>query len=143
MDIKKEVEYLVKDCGTADLASLIKETGAYIIDDVELPKSTLGITVRSDDEIAMMVSPQLKSPKRDFVLAHELGHNILHPGQSTTFFRRFSAGLQVPKIEAEANEFALCLLLRCSEIDTKYSFNVFDFVRSFGLPDSMARFIKI
>lgn len=41
MDIKKEVEYLVKDCGTTDLASLIKETGAYIIDDVELPKGTL------------------------------------------------------------------------------------------------------
>lgn len=141
MDIKKEVEYLVKDCGTADLASLIKETGAYIIDDVELPKSTLGITVRSDNEIAMMVSPTLKSPKRDFVLAHELGHNILHPGQSTTFFRRFSAGLQVPKIEAEANEFALCLLLR--QTDVTSSFNVLDFVRSYELPDDMIRFIKV
>ena len=141
MNIKEEVEYLVKDCGTADLASLIKETGAYIIDDVELPESTLGITVRSDNEIAMMVSPKLKSPKRDFVLAHELGHNILHPGQSTTFFRRFSAGLQVPKIEAEANEFALCLLLR--QTDVTSSFNVLDFVRSYELPDDMIRFIKV
>lgn len=141
MDIRKEVEHLVRDCGTADLALLIKETGAYIIDDVELPKSTLGITVRSDNEIAMMVSPQLKSPKRDFVLAHELGHNILHPGQSTTFFRRFSAGLQVPKIEAEANRFAFYLLL--SNLDINESFNKYDFVKSYGLPEELARFVSV
>lgn len=143
MDIRKEVECLVKNCGTANLASLIKETGAYIIDDVELPKSTLGMTVRSDGQTAILVSTNVEGPKKDFIVAHELGHNVLHHGQSATFFRRFSAGLQIPQIEAEANEFALYLLLRCSEIDTKYSFNVFDFVRSFGLPDSMARFIKI
>lgn len=142
LDIKKEVNYLIESCGSTELASLVKETGAYIIDNIDLPKSTLGMTVRSDGQTAILISSNVKGPKKEFIIAHELGHNILHRGQSTTFFRRFSAGLQIPQVEAEANEFALYLLLRCSEIDTKYSFNVFDFVRSYELPDSMARFIK-
>lgn len=142
LDIKKEVNYLIESCSSTELASLVKETGAYIIDNIDLPKSTLGMTVRSDGQTAILISSNVKGPKKEFIIAHELGHNILHRGQSTTFFRRFSAGLQIPQVEAEANEFALYLLLRCSEIDTKYSFNVFDFVRSYELPDSMARFIK-
>lgn len=47
MNIKKEVNYLVDSCGTTDPANLIKETGACIVDTIDLPDSTLGMTVSS------------------------------------------------------------------------------------------------
>lgn len=140
MNVKKEVDYLVDTYGTADPVSLIKETGAYILDDVTLPKSTLGMTVSSYGQTTLLISPSLEYPKKDFVLAHELGHIILHSGESTTFFRRLESSTQVSKIEAEANEFALALLLK--KVDVSPDFNALDFVRSYQLSDCMVNFIK-
>ena len=140
MNVKKEVDYLVDTYGTADPVSLIKETGAYILDDVALPKSTLGMTVSSYGQTTLLISPSLEYPKKDFALAHELGHIILHSGESTTFFRRLESSTQVSKLEAEANEFALALLLK--KVDVSPGFNALDFVRSYQLSDCMVNFIK-
>ncbi len=140
MNIKKEVNYLVDSCGTTDPANLIKETGACIVDTIDLPDSTLGMTVSSYGQTTILISPKLEYPKKDFVLAHELGHIILHSGESTTFFRRLESSTQVSKIEAEANEFALALLLK--KVDVSPDFNALDFVRSYQLSDCMVNFIK-
>lgn len=140
MNIKKEVNYLVDSCGTTDPTNLIKETGACIVDTIDLPDSTLGMTVSSYGQTTMLISPKLEYPKKDFVLAHELGHIILHSGESTTFFRRLESSTQVSKIEAEANEFALALLLK--KVDVSPDFNALDFVRSYQLSDCMVKFIK-
>ncbi|KRM07730.1 hypothetical protein FC89_GL000171 [Liquorilactobacillus ghanensis DSM 18630] len=74
-------------------------------------------------------------------MAHELGHAIEHPGVSTSFLRNYSQGVQIPKVEAEANQFAFDLLLHGL---TEYGgcFNKYDIVRGLGLSDSMVRFIK-
>ena len=120
MNVKKEVDYLVDTYGTADPVSLIKETGAYILDDVTLPKSTLGMTVSSYGQTTLLISPSLEYPKKDFVL------------ESNT---------QVSKIEAEANEFALSLLLK--KVDMGPAFNSLDFVRSYQLSDGMAAFVRM
>ena len=140
MNVKKEVDYLVDTYGTTDPVSLIKDTGACIVDTIDLPDSTLGMTVSSYGQTTMLISPKLEYPKKDFVLAHELGHIILHSGESTTFFIRLESSTQVSKIEAEANEFALALLLK--KVDVSPDFNALDFVRSYQLSDCMVNFIK-
>ena len=117
MNIKKEVNYLVDSCGTTDPANLIKETGACIVDTIDLPDSTLGMTVSSYGQTTMLISPKLEYPKKDFVLAHELGHIILH-----------------------SVEFALALFLK--KVDVSPDFNALDFVRSYQLSDCMVNFIK-
>lgn len=47
---------------------------------------------------------------RKFVCAHELGHALLHPGINTPFLKA-STLFSVNKLEREANEFAVELLL--------------------------------
>ncbi|MHC5268844.1 ImmA/IrrE family metallo-endopeptidase [Enterococcus sp. LJL98] len=46
-----------------------------------------------------------------FIIAHELGHILLHKGLKTPFFKYPSENILIPKIEAEANMFAIFLLL--------------------------------
>lgn len=45
-----------------------------------------------------------------FTCAHELGHRVLHPGINTPFLRENTL-FSVDKIEREAHEFAVALLL--------------------------------
>ena len=51
---------------------------------------------------------------RDFVIAHELGHAVLHVEEATTFFNPL---LNKGKLENEANYFAVRLLHRDLEIE--------------------------
>lgn len=52
-----------------------------------------------------------------FILAHELGHILLHKGISTPFFKFIEGNTFLPKIESEANLFAMKLLLDMYEED--------------------------
>lgn len=141
MTLKSDVNSLIELYGTCDPETILRELGVSVCNTDLLPPSTLAMKVTSDEETTIGILDNLSEYTRKFVLAHELGHVIEHTNSSTTFYRRFSAGLQVPKIEAEANEFALCLLLR--QTDVTSSFNVLDFVRSYELPDDMVRFVKL
>lgn len=51
-----------------------------------------------------------QSPEEKYVLAHEIGHAILHPNANTPFIRS-STYLSVDRMELEANKFAVELLV--------------------------------
>lgn len=76
MNVKKEVNYLVDNCGTTDPTNLIKETGACIVDTIDLPDSTLGMTVSSYGQTTMLISPKLEYPKK--ILSWHMSLDILY-----------------------------------------------------------------
>lgn len=141
MTLKSDVNSLIELYGTCDPETILRELGVSVYNTDLLPPSTLAMKVTSDEETTIGILDNLSEYTRKFVLAHELGHVIEHTNSSTTFYRRFSAGLQVPKIEAEANRFAFYLLL--SNLDINEPLNKYDFVKSYGLPEELARFVSV
>ena len=141
MTLKNDVNSLIEIYGTCDPEQILKSIGVSICNTDLLPPSTLAIKVTSNGETTIGILDNLSEYTRKFVLAHELGHVIEHTNSSTTFYRAFMSGYDIPKIEAEANRFAFYLLL--SGLELNESFNKYDFVRSYGLPEELARFVSI
>ena len=141
MALKDDVNSLIEIYGTCDPEQILKSMSVSICNTDLLPPSTLAIKVTSNGETTIGILDNLSEYTRKFVLAHELGHVIEHTNSSTTFYRAFMSGYDIPKIEAEANRFAFYLLL--SGLELNESFNKYDFVRSYGLPEELARFVSI
>lgn len=140
MDIEGDVKELINEFNTANPYRLIKYLDIGLIETM-LPAKTWGMTVSSFGATTIMVNSFLNMNQQRFTMAHELGHAIEHPGVSTSFLRNYSKGVQIPKIEAEANYFAFDLLLYGLN-EYGGCFNKYDIVRGLSLSDSMARFIK-
>lgn len=141
MALKDDVNSLVELYGTCDPEQILKNLDVAICNTDLLPPGTLAMKVTSDKETTIGILDNLSEYTRKFVLAHELGHVIEHTNSSTTFYRAFMSGYDIPKIEAEANRFAFYLLLSGFEINE--SFNKYDFVKSYGLPEELARFVSV
>ena len=56
------------------------------------------------------INQNLNEKEAEFTCAHELGHAILHPNASTPFLRS-KTFISVDKLEIEANNFAVNLLI--------------------------------
>ena len=141
MTLKNDVNSLIELYGTCDPEQILKSMSVAICNTDLLPPGTLAIKVTSNGETTIGILDNLSEYTRKFVLAHELGHVIEHTNSSTTFYRAFMSGYDIPKIEAEANRFAFYLLL--SGLELNESFNKYDFVRSYGLPEELARFVSV
>lgn len=86
----------------------------------------------------IFINNNLESYLKRFVCAHELGHAILHTKINTPFLKA-NTFYPIDKIEREANEFAVNLLLYdkdSEEYETK-----FDCLRENGIPLEMERFL--
>jgi Zn-dependent peptidase ImmA (M78 family) len=84
------------------------------------------------------INNKLDENLQRFVCAHELGHAVLHPKSNTPFLKRQTL-FSTDKIEREANEFAVHLLLHgenLEDYETKY-----DILRENGIPLGMERFL--
>lgn len=74
-----------------------------------------------------------------FVLAHELGHAILHQAENCYFMRNKTL-LSLSKIEKEANLFAAYLLMPQSEINDYikiYNYSRSQIANIYGVPDEL------
>lgn len=71
-----------------------------------------------------------------FVLAHEIGHSLLHPDANTPFLREHSF-LSVDKLEIEANKFAIELLLPDDVIEQYKDYNVEQLSRILGYHEKL------
>jgi len=84
------------------------------------------------------INNRLDEDLQRFVCAHELGHAVLHPKSNTPFLKRQTL-FSTDKIEREANEFAVHLLLydkNLEDYETR-----FDVLRENGIPLEMERYI--
>jgi Zn-dependent peptidase ImmA (M78 family) len=86
----------------------------------------------------IVINNSLVDSMKLFVIAHELGHAILHPRINTYFLRRYTL-FPVGRIENEANEFATKLLIRLYELHEGITKE--NLLKNCGIPPEMARFI--
>lgn len=117
MALKDDVNSLIELYGTCNPEQILKNLGVAICNTDLLPPGTLAMKVTSDKETTIGILDNLSEYTRKFVLAHELGHVVKHANNSTTFYRAFMSGYDIPKIEAEANRFAFYLLLSGLELN--------------------------
>lgn len=99
---------------------------------------TLGFYMKNVRHQVITINSDIEDCLKKFVCAHELGHAILHKDVNTPFLHKNTL-FSKDKIEREANEFAINLLLygeKLEDYETKY-----DILRENGIPYEMERFL--
>ncbi|WP_182437730.1 ImmA/IrrE family metallo-endopeptidase [Bombilactobacillus bombi] len=134
-----KVDELVSKYKTNDPIKLIKYLDCGLFYDF-LGYDTLGITAFTYGESTVIISNVLSEPEQQFVAAHELGHVVSGVKESTKFLRRNNFGLNIPKLEADANRFAFKLLMYNLDKDEPImKYKILDY---YDLPYSMERFME-
>lgn len=135
--IDKEIKNIVERYKSTDPEEILKGKDIDIIP-FELG-SCWAYKITDRRCTVILINQNLQQGYRRFILAHELGHVVLHKTENTTFYLKNNIG-NVPKIEREANEFATKLLLldyKTKEDDTTYSV-----LRENGIPYENERFLE-
>ncbi len=70
--------------------------------------------------------------EKRFVLAHEIGHSLLHPEQNTMFLQ--NTFFSTSKLEIEANRFAIELLMSDEDIQEHWEYTLNEWSMFYGLP---------
>lgn len=108
MDIKKLVAYYVKKFGTRDPFKIAKCLN------IELQIGPIGkkcgCYLFMKNHRCIFLNENLNEAEKLVVMAHELGHAILHRKQNCYFIRNKTLLLN-SKIEMEANQFSALLLI--------------------------------
>ena len=76
----------------------------------DLPESTDGIFYTVENEQIILVNQNLPSPNFPYVIAHELGHALLHP-EYNYMFMAGQTFMKTERYEIEADYFAATLLM--------------------------------
>ena len=108
MDIKKKVGQLVKKYGSNNPFKIAESMG-IVVRFVPLGK-ILGFHARKSRVSIIHINEASSIEKQSFICAHELGHAVLHPDVNTPFLKENTL-FSREKIEQEANEFAIELML--------------------------------
>ncbi|WP_400164839.1 ImmA/IrrE family metallo-endopeptidase [Brevibacillus sp. TJ4] len=140
--IKQIVQRLVKQHGTNEPAYIASQKGILIL--YEDFKNIWGYFNMSKRIPMIHVNRNLDEHLQRFVIAHELGHRILHPKINVPFLRA-NTFQSIDRIEREANEFAVELLMPDS-ILYEYQhtdFTIREVAAIYGVPEGVAHLKKI
>ena len=114
MNIKEKVANLVKDYGTNNVYDLIERLDISLVF-TNLDTSMLGIYRKLKRNKFIFIEDSLDDINKKFILAHELGHAVLHSSVNCFFLENNSFFVK-NKIEREANEFSAELLIDDAEL---------------------------
>ncbi len=106
-----------------------------------LDDNTGGFTMTNDRCSTIVVNSEWDSHYLEFVILHEFSHLVLHGGSSTPYYRRIGAGRFVPKIEHEANELAMKLLLDMHDKDEIKRLTKSQLIYYLGIDEDLLRYI--
>ena len=135
--IKNKVEQLTKTYKTNDPFELAAAMNIQLYQ-WDLHSEIMGFYKYIRRNRFIFINSNLVDEDKKFTCSHELGHAVLHPKVNTTFLRA-NTFYSIDKIEREANEFAVNLLLynkNMQDYETK-----FDVLRENGIPYEMERFL--
>lgn len=109
INIPRRVKNLIKKWGTRDPFKLCEYLGIVII------YSDLGVAKGYYEKIlrkkVIVINENLDEFSMLIVLAHELGHALLHCSNDLQFLRSYTLLPRTSRLETEANKFAAELLL--------------------------------
>ncbi|MEK3749455.1 ImmA/IrrE family metallo-endopeptidase [Paenibacillus sp. FSL E2-8871] len=120
---KHIIRELIQTHGTNNPSRIASERSIAVLYE-ELGKDTWGYYTCICRIPIIHVNSLLQGFNQPFAVAHELGHHFLHHGVNTPFLRGNTL-FSVDRIEREANQFALHLLvgdLTPEQNETKYQF---------------------
>lgn len=114
MDIKKNVNKLVRKYKTRNPFEMIKGMNVIL---VFYPlQGVRGFYQYFQRNNIIYISEELSDNEKFFVLAHELGHMVLHK-KSNAIFMDTRTQFNTTKYEIEANKFAMELLIEDSVLE--------------------------
>ncbi|MET3507077.1 ImmA/IrrE family metallo-endopeptidase [Halalkalibacter oceani] len=129
MDIKKEVDYIVKKHGTSCPFKIAAAKGIIVL--FEPLGSILGYYSKSHRTQVIHINESAAEHQQEFACGHELGHAILHPDSNTPFLDKHTL-FSTERIEIEAHTFAIELIFTNKKIVT------FQDAKSYGIPYQLA-----
>ena len=139
-DIHKIVSYYIKKFETSDPFQIAKDLHIELaIGDIG---SRLGCYMYMKRHKCVFLNENLSESELRFVMAHELGHAILHPRQNCYFIRNRTF-LSADRIEVEANTFAIELLVPDTEIIENPDLTIGQLARMTGYSEDILRYKKI
>jgi Zn-dependent peptidase ImmA (M78 family) len=109
----KEAKSVLQEYKTNDPVELCEKIGVIVLEK-QLPDLIFGLAYAPLGQPFVVLQPELEPPFRNFVIAHELGHHLLHPNV-VTFFVEENTFFRLGKIEWEAHLFAICILSKSAE----------------------------
>lgn len=115
LDIQNTVEKIVKKYNTTDPFELCEYMGINVLKQ-ELPESVNGFFVKIMQDYVIIINDSCSYEKSKFILAHEMGHIILH-GDTNSIDLRSNTNLCVERLENQADYFAGYLLIKEHELD--------------------------
>lgn len=131
--IKQIVEKLVKKHGTNNPFEIASQKGIVLL--FEQLGGIYGYHHTFKRVNIIHINSELDDSTQRFVCAHELGHAVLHPELNTSFLRKNTL-FCMDKVEREANEFAVELLLPddflCTYRNTDMT--IYDVALTYGIP---------
>lgn len=125
------MNYVIKKYGTRDPFRIAKEKDILIL--YEDLGSIQGYYNKQFRTKQIHINRNIPDHLQTFTAAHELGHALLHPNESTPFLKNCTLQV-VDKLEIEANKFAVELLISDSAIQeyTDQSFTIEQIARIYG-----------
>ena len=118
LQIRKKANFFRERCkiGRYGIIDLFKDCERQEYKLLRYPlgqNADLGFTVRRDNDIIIFTNSCSRLSREIFTLAHEIGHVILHLGETDSFIDDSVSikGKSTDAKEQEANYFAACLLM--------------------------------
>ncbi|MCQ5364762.1 ImmA/IrrE family metallo-endopeptidase [Anoxybacillus salavatliensis] len=131
--IKQIVEKLVKKHGTNNPFEIASQKGIVLL--FEQLGGVYGYHHSFKRINIIHINSELDESMQRFVCAHELGHAVLHPELSTSFLQKNTL-FCMDKVEREANEFAVELLLPddCIYTYRNTDMTIYEVATTYGIP---------
>ncbi|MEG0830663.1 MAG: ImmA/IrrE family metallo-endopeptidase [Anaerovoracaceae bacterium] len=130
MDIKNIVQTLCKKHKTINPYHLAGSLGIYVH---YCDLGTLrGYYHESHRIKQIFIHDSLPEHIESFVLAHEIGHTIMHPHACTPFLQ--STLFSVDRLEVQANKFAAELIIQDIDLMEHWDYTVDQWATVYGLP---------
>lgn len=138
-DIKRLVAYYVKKFGTRDPFRIADNLGVlYQFGDIGCE----GCYMYLKRHRYIFLNADLNGSEKEMVMAHELGHAILHRKENCYFIRN-KTFLSTAKIEREANTFAAELLIPDSLILENPGYTKSQLARLVGYNEMIMEFKRV
>lgn len=139
VNIKVRVKHLINKYGSRDPETLARQLGITII---KMPFSkVMGLFKKELRRKYILVNSNLDEDTQRLVIAHELGHAILHSSSNDLYLHEytlFSRG----KVEIQANKFAAELLIDENKLDNHSidEMTTSNLASFYGVPEQLIKY---
>lgn len=138
MNVKECVSIIRKKAKTDDVFELVDYFNINVIE-TDLGSSTLGMYRYIKRNKFIFLNNDLEHYQKKFVLAHELGHAILHSDLNCFFLEKKTLYLK-NKFEIEANKFAVELLVSDDDLKELEGYTIEQMSAILNIPSDLLKY---